>query len=88
MTSHKTMRELVLWGRLCSSREAWGSSDASKVAFGEKTIVLSCVRTMTNKKQRQEVRKRVERCNQTLSKEQITEKLKDLARHLRMDLSN
>ena len=57
-------------------------SGASKVAFGKKAIASTCVRTMTNKKQRQKVRKRVERCSQTISKEQITEKLKALGQTL------
>lgn len=35
-------------------------SGTSKVAFGKKAIASTCVRTMTNKKQRQKVRKRVE----------------------------
>lgn len=40
-------------------------------------------RTMTSKKQRQKVRKTEECCSQTISKEQVTEKLETLGQTLR-----
>ena len=57
-------------------------SDTSEVVFGKKAIASTSTRTMLNKKQHQKVRKRVECCCQTISKEQIMEKLKALGQTL------
>lgn len=52
--------QAVLFSGSLGQPEYHFGSGTSKVAFGKKVITSTCVGTMTNKKQRQKVRKRVE----------------------------